>query len=322
MATRSTPVSIRYAAALGSAALYVRVRDGLGKFWNFITATWVVSASLPDTARYLSEVDDADAFESRYVNVIDVPVEDDPIVLEYVVASDSSVVGEEEVAGASAFQAASLSLPSTVDVVQMAVANLGQTEIVTSLAPPVTKAERLAALFYEPTLLALLSKHDWRWARRRATLNAVPNLLRAGWAFVYELPVDCARPVAIDLGFRGGPSPLAYDPRYPTLPGARWSIEMNDAGNGRVLCCDVPNAVLVYTAKVLDPTLWDPMFLEAFSWALAARIAMPLTGKMDLASGAVQMSLTFIDSAIAADANEALPDPASGTSEIISVRRW
>jgi hypothetical protein len=211
---------------------------------------------------------------------------------------------------------------SNETVLQMALANLGQTEVVTSITSPVSKAEKLGAIFFDRTRDRILAKHNWSWATRRALLTDVTTTeAKDGWSYAYTFPSDMVRFIAIDLGYRAGPPPAGFDPVNPTLPGARWAIEMNAAGTGRVLLTDVQAAVGVYTAKVTNVDLWDPDAIDALAWALAAKLVMPLAVKADYAQLAERMARDTLANAIADDANEAYPDPEK-TSEIITSRIW
>ena len=209
-------------------------------------------------------------------------------------------------------------------VVQMALAHLGQTETVSSITSPSTKGEILGALFYPRVRDRLLTKHNWSWATRRAALTDVTSTEgRSGWSYAFTLPTDLLRVIGIDLGYRSGPEPAGFNPLDPTLPSAPWAMEMNSAGTGKVLLTDVAAATVVYTASITSLDLWRPDAIEALTFMLAARLAMPLTVKADLMQLAETAARKYLDEAIASDANEARPDPVqTATSQIIAARAW
>lgn len=78
---------------LGNAALYARIRDGIGRYWNLTTLAWVDSESA-DTKKYLTEYPDGDALESRYATTLTLPSEQ--VVIEHVRASDGAVRASED----------------------------------------------------------------------------------------------------------------------------------------------------------------------------------------------------------------------------------
>lgn len=78
---------------LGNAALFVRLRDLTGRFWNWTTGAWV-DAESADTRVTLTERADGDPLESRYSASITVPQEQ--VAVEYVRASDGAVRAYED----------------------------------------------------------------------------------------------------------------------------------------------------------------------------------------------------------------------------------
>ena len=192
-----------------------------------------------------------------------------------------------------------------LDVVRMALGEIGETTTVVSLTAPTTKGEKLATLFYATVRDRLLGGHDWTWATRRQPL-ADATETRTGWSFCYYPPSDLLKVIDFD----GQPAGQT-----------RYRIEANDSLTGRIICCDVPEATLIYVAQASDPALWSPDFLDAMVWALASRLVMPMAVKPDLASRAVAMAEKAWDDAVAGDANEGNP-PKRVDSEFITGRSW
>lgn len=127
------------------------------------------------------------------------------------------------------------------------------------------------------------------------------------WIFEYKWPLDCmkARYVPANYLAPGAtpPIPLTTDnslfPNYwapvtpapflvgtdaiPNLSGAipNWNQlpDLNNAqGQGLnsqvVILTNVPNAELVYTARITEPNTWDPALQQAIAAVLASRMAM------------------------------------------------
>jgi hypothetical protein len=220
-------------------------------------------------------------------------------------------------------QASSSLTTSELDVVRMALAQVGETGSIHSLAAPSTKAEAVGALFYPRVRDRLFSSYAWTWATRRQAL-APSTETRSGWAYAYALPVDCLLPIDIDLGYRGSPGRTSY-PLWSATFGAasaRFSIEANGEGDGRLLLCDVAApASLAYVARIEDPSLWELSFLDAVAWALAARLVMPLAIKPDLAQVAANGARQAFLEAVAVDANSVRLDR-EPESEVITARSW
>lgn len=231
---------------------------------------------------------------------------------------------------ALAAQVSSTIQTSEVNVVTMALAQLGETTTVSSILTPTTKAEKLAALFYPRVRDSIFGSHKWSFATRRQAL-ALTSSTRSGWAYVYSLPVDCQLAIALDLGYRNGSQlgdlanlgSTQRDPSWPLIPTARarFAIEASDDLSGRVLCCDVQDAGLAYVARVEDPSLWPQPFTDAVMWGLCARLVMPLAVKPDMASMVLKLADAALMAAIASDENEAFHDPAPD-SDFVTGRSW
>lgn len=146
-------------------------------------------------------------------------------------------------------------MASQVEICNLALGKLGSDSFITSIDDG-TKSARYLKLFYVPTRDALLRSHLWRFARKRATLAPlVEEPLFDGGSY-FQIPEDCLRIVGTDLDYTG-----SY---------GRWSVE----GNKIVADTDALN--IVYTYRVEDEGLFDPLFIQAFATYLAHELCMPL----------------------------------------------
>ncbi len=70
---------------------------------------------------------------------------------------------------------------------------------------------------------------------------------------------------------------VATDSNYPPPSGSvSWEVQGVSPAGRTVILTDVQSAIAVYTALVIYPSLWDPMFRAAFVSYLASEIALPL----------------------------------------------
>ena len=177
---------------------------------------------------------------------------------------------------------------SEVDLCNRALSRLGTRATIAALSENSTEA-RTAAIWYAATRDALLRAHDWNFARRRIALAEL-GAPSSGWAYRFALPSDCLRLLRLESGARGLPSPR---------------FEVAADGAGRVVLCDEPAPLAVYTARVADPGLFDPGFAQALVDQLAAHVAYPITQKTDLAVRLAQAARLALAEAMATDAGEA-----------------
>lgn len=184
-------------------------------------------------------------------------------------------------------------MASTVSICNLALGHLGADKI-DALSEASSEA-RACNRFYGQTLDALLAAGPpWRFARHAVALAEVTGTAAAGaislgrWAHAYALPADLIRVRELRPadGAMSDASPQPYE-----LSGDR-------------LHADLSPAVLHYIRRVDDPSKFPPLFVEALSWHLAARLAMPLTRDAGQRQAAFQMALQTQAAAAAADAND------------------
>ena len=83
---------IRYTKNLGSTAIYTRLRNDSGQYWDFSYLVWVNDDLTVRTRVYLTETQDADAVEALYSAEVSIP-SGTRWVEETVLASTSRVIG-------------------------------------------------------------------------------------------------------------------------------------------------------------------------------------------------------------------------------------
>ncbi|MGP1254930.1 MAG: hypothetical protein ACTS10_10985 [Kiloniellales bacterium] len=195
-------------------------------------------------------------------------------------------------------------MTSVVSICNLALTRIGA-QTINDLEEASSAARHCKAL-YEPTRDALLQMYPWRFARQRVVLAALA-LTEADqpreWAEVYALPSDCLQPVYIEPQDAG--PVYAYDRCHK---GAEyWRGQIPDATPpyevraGRRIMTDEEEAVLIYTARIEDPTRFDPLFVEALSWRLAADLATALKGDIQRRREALGEAVTAINQAAATD---------------------
>mgnify|MGYP001564341158 CR=1 FL=1 len=136
---------------------------------------------------------------------------------------------------------------------------------ITSLTEDTDRARALNRL-YTPTLDEALRTHDWNFARMRAVLARLSAVPEFGYSFMYQLPQQplCLRVLTTNL--------RADEP---------WEIETyittDLTAQYRVILTDATALEIRFIARVTSPTLWDPLFADAFVHELARRAAYAIT---------------------------------------------
>src|SRR5215471_10537352 len=116
---------------------------------------------------------------------------------------------------------------------------------------------------------SLLRAYDWNFARVTAQLGALQTP-PARWAYEYALPIDCLRLRRLN------DTPLLL------LPETFCEVAADKDSSGayiNVILTNTSPLSAIYTARVIDPARWDAGFTDAFTYDLAMRACIELTGK-------------------------------------------
>lgn len=177
-----------------------------------------------------------------------------------------------------------------VEICNMALLRLGHDRTIADLEEQSAEAGYLRT-FWDSCRKATLRASAWNFATRSVTLAASVDTSDE-WDYVYTLPARCLR--AIELVNI-----------YSKAPEDRIPFEIR----GKQLFTDQSDAKLKYIVDLDDENLFDPEFVDALTYRLAAEVAMPLTQDMSRQARMFEMFRVFVGEAKAADASEAEVEP-------------
>lgn len=177
---------------------------------------------------------------------------------------------------------------SVVSICNIALSHVGKSTI--SDINEESEEARQCKLHYALTRDTMLQAYPWLFARKMQVLAEVANSWSERWQHTYTRPTDCLKPIRI--------VPDVDDPDDTDLVPF-------DVGEGLIFC-NLSPAKLLFTKRFEDPAKFPPLFQDALSWALATKIALPLTKDMSVRKDAFQISGQALSAAQTADANEEL----------------
>jgi hypothetical protein len=201
-----------------------------------------------------------------------------------------------------------VSTSTPADVANLALTRLGYRLKVGSLLDGSDHANTILQVYGQARDDTLRS-YDYAFAQRSVSLTLLkespaggyfpPNawdpatMPPIGFMKEYGFPDDCikVRIVKRRPGFVFDPAPIPTD----------WT-EANDNSftpPRRVILCNFPDAIAVYTARVTDPTTWDIAFTEALAATLAERAGAALVGieaqKAQAANAQTQFAMSTME---------------------------
>jgi len=189
-------------------------------------------------------------------------------------------------------------MASKVQIAKLALQHIGDRYDISDITEATPEAEQVNLLF-DDTRDALLRQHPWAFATKYTSPAALSGTAPGHWEYMFLYPTDCIRMLGIV-------NPLGKD-----QPHVKFEVARNSSGK-RVILADIEEPEIFYTARIEDTTDYDPEFVMAFSYVLAARLVMPLVGERSIAADLYQQAQAVLNSAWETDSNEgieeAIPD--------------
>tara|TARA_R110000765_G_scaffold200964_1_gene306401 strand:- start:1942 stop:2532 length:591 start_codon:yes stop_codon:yes gene_type:complete len=185
-------------------------------------------------------------------------------------------------------------MASDVQIAKLALQHIGDRWDITALDDASPEAEQVNLIF-EDTRDALLRAHPWGFAKKFTSPAALTGTVPGNWDYMYTYMTDA-------LTVRG-----IIDPTKENLT-IKFEVARNDTG-AKVILTNQEDPEFVYTQAITDPNEFDPQFVLAFSYMLASRLAIPLTGDGSIAQAMLQQALISVGAAEETDSNEGIePD--------------
>jgi hypothetical protein len=184
---------------------------------------------------------------------------------------------------------------SQVGICNMALGELGK-QLITSLLD--TSPEAIQCnLFWDQARENLLREYPWSFAKRNQTLTLTADPPVLGWQYIYAYPADCLLVRRLYSAYS-----------LPNVPD-EYETALSSVTDARVIYSNTDQAYIEYTARIVDPTLFDPTFVEAFKYKLASLIAKPLTGNDSLSNDMLSKYQVYLERAKLLDAAETYRTP-------------
>lgn len=207
-------------------------------------------------------------------------------------------------------------MTSSTDICNQALDAIGARATLASLEE-VSKEAAVCSRQYLPALTDLFRTAPWGFARRTVVLTELGNLNDGTcpypWAYKYAYPADCQqlryivpKPTIVTPDILppevGDPMPYYGN----MMPSRNFRFIIAHENDARVILSNVQFALGVYTALIENPELWDSLFQSAMVSSLAARIAIPISGNVQMKQINQMEADRNVAEARAADGNEAL----------------
>ena len=152
---------------------------------------------------------------------------------------------------------------SIVSICNLALIRFGGGKI-TSLSDG-SETARLLDANYENCLETVLRAFPWNFARKIEAL-ALTEDTTPGYDYCYAYPANCAKALYI------------FDKDDINITERKEKPHIIFNGTAKILATNIEDAYIEYTYNVTTPTLYDPLFVKALSYLLAAEVCNAKTG--------------------------------------------
>lgn len=195
------------------------------------------------------------------------------------------------------------------EIANLGLSRAGSKKRISSLDDQTSDAKLVNSL-YNFKRDQLLRMFPWNFSERAVALAEVSGDAMIGWTCQYRYPADCAyaRVVCDEMGAR--------QKWYEIVPGqipvqwlqSRIPFKVSSDDNGRLILTDLPEAYLLYSAKIEDTSLFDEAFTSVLAWWLAMDLIVPMHGSDRNKVITEQGFIRELSQAFSLSANEGVPD--------------
>lgn len=175
---------------------------------------------------------------------------------------------------------------SLIDIVNDALATLGEQPIVNLDKENATSTTILVRMKYPLIQRALLMEADWNCARITSKLSRLSASPKNGYKYTFQLPTDPECLQIQQISIDGGESFIDLNAYYNMHAGPKEALFDIDEDK---LLCNSENVTIKYTGLV-EPSKFDPLLASAFSARLAAELAYAIPASASLGQYLEQMA--------------------------------
>lgn len=188
-------------------------------------------------------------------------------------------------------------MATSVDICNLALAQLGSDASVTSIKPPDGANAGHCARFYPMALRKLFEEFDWSFAQARVRLGKLNDIDTELYGFqqAYSWPSDAVKIVKIASAADADQNNIWHFPEQEI--DLNFRTVMYNGNRSRMVLCNIDDAIAHYIAYIDSPSLFPTYFTQALVLLLASYLVGPIK-RTDSASKMAQNLNTAYEAAL------------------------
>ncbi len=194
-------------------------------------------------------------------------------------------------------------MTTQIDLCNAALLRAGTRSTITSLTDGSAEATACGA-FWQMCLDTLFSAYQWRFCRVTATGTGAAST-DPQWQYEFQRPADCVTVHKVLPATAPRHPPMDREAQHALFrTGMPFGEGVGTAGTdttGPVIRTNHASVQVQYVSNAQPIDNWRQQFREAFTWALAAEIAIAVTGSGEIAAQMRSMAATALQQAMQAD---------------------
>ena len=178
-------------------------------------------------------------------------------------------------------------MASSVDICNLALAQLGEAAEVTSIDPPDGEHSGHCAKWYPIALRSLLERHGWSFATKREALVELSSVEAStyGKKHAFSIPSDCLKVLNVQSAEQLEKNAPAQFISY--------ELGITNKNSRRALFTDIEDPVLTYVTNVQTPELFPGYFVDCLVILLSSYLYGPIKRSDSTATAAMNLLKLF-----------------------------
>lgn len=185
--------------------------------------------------------------------------------------------------------------------------------------------------FWDAEVRSALRAAPWDFNTVYVTLaqSATYNII-VNWAYAYQYPTNCVRMWKVLSPITGAAIIGTFPGIYPNtsvnswngfnMSRAKFKVRYDPVNNGKVVLCNVPQAIGEYSVPITDVTQFDDEFVRYLSVRLASVVCTPLVNDTEKAAGLVKLAESMASNAMRMNDEEGDTDKNAEQSAFLDAR--